>query len=395
VAAETSPKLGAGPIFIVGSMGSGTTLMRLILDSHENIAIAQETGFMRAVLANKWIPFWKFGGEWYSRLGWKDEELDEALRAFYGEIFGRFARDQGKTRWGDKTPYHTWHMETIAQVFPDAVFVGMVRHPGAVTASVHSRFKYSFEQGINHWRRSNIELACQASALGNRVALCRYEDLVLDTEATLREVLTWLGEPWSDRVLEHHVVHQERGTSQKVEGRTRSDEPIDTARMSRWTSVLDGNAHRLLHEEGALAELFGYSTENPDVLAPMTTNSSERRRIITGSELAQRLDERPETIDFTDRSQPSAANQLLKPQLFQAQPVDSETKTNRQAARKARPARRAAPPPPPPAAPPLRRRLKRAARRLARAARRRLRTGVALLPGSSRLLRGSGGARAR
>ena len=30
---------GGGPIFIIGCMGSGTTLIRLILDSHENIAI--------------------------------------------------------------------------------------------------------------------------------------------------------------------------------------------------------------------------------------------------------------------------------------------------------------------------------------------------------------------
>ena len=28
-----------GPIFIMGAMGSGTTLLRLMLDSHERIAI--------------------------------------------------------------------------------------------------------------------------------------------------------------------------------------------------------------------------------------------------------------------------------------------------------------------------------------------------------------------
>ena len=36
----------AGPIFVVGTMRSGSTLFRLILDAHPNIAISEETGFM-------------------------------------------------------------------------------------------------------------------------------------------------------------------------------------------------------------------------------------------------------------------------------------------------------------------------------------------------------------
>ena len=92
------------PIFIVGPMGSGTTLMRLIVDSHDNIAIAQETSIMRAYLAHKWIPFHRHGGDWYGRLGWSDDELDERMREFYAGMFERFAAGQGKKRWGDKTP---------------------------------------------------------------------------------------------------------------------------------------------------------------------------------------------------------------------------------------------------------------------------------------------------
>ena len=58
---------GGKPIFIVGPMGSGTTLLRLIVDSHDDIAVAQETSIMRAYLAHRWIPFHRHGGDWY---GW-------------------------------------------------------------------------------------------------------------------------------------------------------------------------------------------------------------------------------------------------------------------------------------------------------------------------------------
>ena len=88
-----------GPIFVVGTVRSGTTLMRLVLDSHENIAIAPETGFMRVVQANKFVPFWMWGGEWYTRLGIDEDELNRELAALYGGFLRRYAEAQGKRRW--------------------------------------------------------------------------------------------------------------------------------------------------------------------------------------------------------------------------------------------------------------------------------------------------------
>ena len=146
------------PIFIVGPMGSGTTLMRLIVDSHDNIAIAQETSIMRAYLAHKWIPFHRHGGDWYPRLGWSDDELDVRMREFYAGMFERFAAGQGKTRWGDKTPWHAWHIRGSSRVFPDAVFLAIVRHPGAVAASVSERFRLGWDGAMSHWVNTTTEL---------------------------------------------------------------------------------------------------------------------------------------------------------------------------------------------------------------------------------------------
>ena len=89
-----------GPVFVVGSMRSGSTMLRLILDSHPNIAIGGETGFMGALLAAKDIPNWQFGRGWYQRLGWTEKEMDERLREFYDGLFRRYALEQGKTRGG-------------------------------------------------------------------------------------------------------------------------------------------------------------------------------------------------------------------------------------------------------------------------------------------------------
>jgi Sulfotransferase family len=305
-----------GPIFIVGPMGSGTTLLRLIVDSHDNIAIAQETSIMRGYLAHKWIPFSK-AGAWYRRLGWSDEELDDRMREFYTGMFERFAKEQGKQRWGDKTPWHTWHLRQTAELFPDAVFIATIRHPGAVAASVSGRFDWKWRRCVLHWVANTTELVHRGGELGDRFLLCRYEDLVLEPESTLRELFEWLGEPWSPRLLEHHLVHSERGTPPRVEGSSRSDEPISASRISSWTrNVTEENWRVLRQEAGALAPFYGYDVDMPDELQPMSVAGSSRRRTLTGTEVNTRRKQFQDLVELDRTFAPWAGNRMLKPQLL-------------------------------------------------------------------------------
>ena len=177
----------------MGAAGSGTTLLRLILDSHPNIAIGPETAIMRLVKAHRWIPYWRLGRNWWTRFELTEEELNRALRDLYGGFFERLARRQGKRRWGEKTPFHVWYMDEIATVWDDAVFVTIVRHPAASIASNVSRFRFSVALATRKWIRMNRVLTFQAAGLGNRLVLLRYEDLVSDPEGVLRELLDWLG----------------------------------------------------------------------------------------------------------------------------------------------------------------------------------------------------------
>ncbi len=216
------------PIFLVGTMRSGTTLLRLILDSHERLAIANESGFLRAVAAAKVIPDQHDGADWYRRFGVSDQEMNERLRAFYDDIFSSWAHSQGKVRWGDKTPFHIDQLPLMNQIFPDAAVVGIIRHPGAVVASQMRRGR-DFASAVRSWRRSNLRLVRAAARppLRDHVTVLRYEDLVGDPEGTLRQLLDFLQEDWSPNLLRHHEVHRERGGPAVAEGGTRSWDPID------------------------------------------------------------------------------------------------------------------------------------------------------------------------
>ncbi|TQN37897.1 sulfotransferase family protein [Blastococcus colisei] len=309
------------PMFVIGTMRSGSTLFRLILDAHPHISISEETGFMGALAATKTIPNWKHGAGWYERIGWTEDEFDARLREFYSGLFERHARVQGKQRWGEKTPFHAQHMAQMATVFPDAVFVGIVRHPGAVVHSLMRKFHYAVEDAVTYWDDTNKEILQRGLELGgDRFALLRYEDLVAEPEATLRELVDWLGEPWSDDLLRHNDVQAARGAPRLSAGTTRTRDPIMTELADRWAEALQGEELDLLVQRtGPLAAFFGYDPERPGAPGPLVLPDSEgRSRLLTGAALADKqrgshavpLDDRAEAVIMPDMNPAELAKRL-------------------------------------------------------------------------------------
>ena len=358
-----------GPIFIIGAMGSGSTLLRLVLDSHDHIAIPRETGFMRGYNAHQFIPHKWSGRNWAQRMGWSRQELDAELARFYDRIFMRNVERQGKRRWGDKTPFHTWHIDDMARLFPDAVFVGIVRHPGASVGSNMTRWGQRFRQAAYHYSRYNREIARQAARLGDRFAIVRYEELVLHPEPLMRELLGWLGEPWSPHVLAHHTVQAGRGGRLTVEGRTRVDDPIDASRIAKWTTRMsDGHRAALTRRFARLGEFWGYDVDEPLALAPLR----EGGLVAGGHDIDARVDRFP-ALDLRTQGTVPLADRFYDPRAVQVRPAR----------------RRAQRPEPPaqPAKPPGRPRAPRRRRRAARSAWRRLpkRTRTRLGPAAKRI----------
>lgn len=280
----------AGPIFVVGGMRSGTTLLRLILDSHPSISIGSETGFMGAAAAVKKIPGWRNGAEWYGRIGWSEDELDERLRDFFGGMFQRHAEQQGKVRWGEKTPFHTMHMPAMAEIFPDAVFIGLVRHPGGAVSSLKQSFHYSVEAAARYWSETNATLTTSGADLGDRFVLCRYEDLVATPEPVTRALMTWLGEEWTPALVEHHKAQRERKAPRLVDGGTVAHDAIDPKRAERWLDQLTAADLAVLEELcGSLGAIYGYDTGSPQPEAgPL--NPPKEAWLVSGTSLAQRRD---------------------------------------------------------------------------------------------------------
>jgi hypothetical protein len=189
-------------------------------------------------------------------------------------------------------------MAAMAEVFSDAVFVGIVRHAGAVAASLRKNFNYTFADALAYWSATNVQMVRGAASVGDRFMLCRYEDLVLNTDPVLREMIDWLGEPWSDDVLRHHDVQRGKGAPRAAVGATSTRDPVDPARASQWASTLSSADREALgalkHELG----FFGYD----DVMSPASALSppaAQRDHFLTsGRELATRMEAWSELLEF-------------------------------------------------------------------------------------------------
>jgi sulfotransferase family protein len=249
----------APPIFIVGSPRSGTSLMRLILDSHPSIACGPETHLLSDFddsLGKHWVRLQRYGAE------------KEFWHGAYAELFGRFQADyaarRGKTRWADKTPSHALHLEFVTTLFPDAQVLHVIRDARQVTASALSRWGWRRAWGMPEIWRGSVEMA---STYGRGVEPGRYreirfEQLVGATEETLKGVFDWLGESWDPRVLDYdRFEHDGRGRNQKVSSaaRKRGGGAIDVGHARRPSHPLDPVlAARTERIAGALNRRLGY-----------------------------------------------------------------------------------------------------------------------------------------
>jgi Sulfotransferase family len=214
--------------FLVGVGRSGTTLLRLMLDSHPELTIPPETHFVPELIeecrrqarapeqlaelitsARQWGDFGLDREELTARLRDADPlDAGNALRAFYG----LYAERAGKPRWGDKTPIYVESMPDIQSALPEARFVHLIRDGRDVALS---RMRRALDKPPPVWRiaenwKRRIEAARRDAAELRRYLEVRYEDLVRDTEPTLRRVCELVELRFDPAMLDYHVRAEER-----------------------------------------------------------------------------------------------------------------------------------------------------------------------------------------
>ena len=208
------------PFFIVGSARSGTTLLRLILNAHPDVAVPPESrfitelwtgrreielrSFLKALAVHKRFETWDLPIEAVA------EEIGATTKVDYADAvsaaFSAYARMHGKSRWGDKTPRYVEHIELLAQLFPRARFIHLVRD-GRNVALSYANVPFgptTVGKAAALWRNRVIAGRNGGVALGGeRYLEIRYEDLVEDPAGETKDICEFLDLTFDPGMLDY------------------------------------------------------------------------------------------------------------------------------------------------------------------------------------------------
>lgn len=138
------------PIFLVGMGRSGTTLLGTILATHPAIGFLNEP----KAIWHTVVPYEDVGGFYAQgnakfRLGPEDASTEVIRRT--KQVFGYYAWLTRSCRIVDKYPELTYRRSFLRAIFPDAIIIGIVRHPDAVVSSVVNWTAQHGNQNTGWW----------------------------------------------------------------------------------------------------------------------------------------------------------------------------------------------------------------------------------------------------
>lgn len=184
-------------IFIVGCPRSGTTLLRIILNSHSNICAGEETGIL-SYMDNLFRLRWKQ----LKNYNITTQEFFEEVKKFFLIFHHRYCDITNKSLWVDKTPDHGKHLDFISKIFPKSKIIHIIRDGRDVAASYKDKWKkVGFYRALNDWVSYIRYIKWFSPKLNNRYYEIRYEDLLNNPEKTLIDLLLFLEIEWEDNLL--------------------------------------------------------------------------------------------------------------------------------------------------------------------------------------------------
>ena len=208
------------PVFVIGMLRSGTTLLEQMLASHPNADGAGE------------LSFW---GEAAARIGVSGPPDRDLLSLLARDYLSRLGDAR---RVVDKMPANFMHLGLIHAAFPNARILHMRRDPIDTCLSIffqhfESTLTYAndlndladyyrrYEQVMAHWRRTLPDGA---------ILDVDYEALVRQPRPVLEGVLDFIDLPWSDDCLAFHRTRRTIITASKWQARQK----ISTDSVGRW-----------------------------------------------------------------------------------------------------------------------------------------------------------------
>jgi hypothetical protein len=189
------------PVFVVCNARSGSTLLRWLIDAHDEISCPGETDV--AALLQAYV-------ESAQAVGLSVENSLVGARMVVDDLMATHLRVAGKTRWCDKSLSNVAAMDRLADAWPEARFVLLHRHAMDVIASALEASEWGLDSfglapyaqmsptnGVmavaGYWIERTAAMLDFEARHPDRCLRLRYEDLVTRTDASMQEVWRLFG----------------------------------------------------------------------------------------------------------------------------------------------------------------------------------------------------------
>ena len=259
-------------LFVIGPPRSGSTLLARMLGAHSQVFAPPEPhlltplahlGYYETVERAPYDPVISQAAmrELVAALPAGEGDYLVALRAYADSLYGRMLEASGRRLLLDKTPAYALVLDFVAKLYPKARYVVLVRNPLAVWSSYVESF-FDGDAAAAHRFNPLLERYVPAIARFLReppvaIQRVRYEDLVADPEARMRESCAFLGLDFEAGMVDYGESGGARATSRGL------GDPITVARetrpttrsLARWAVELAGDPAKLGQAHEILARL--------------------------------------------------------------------------------------------------------------------------------------------
>jgi tetratricopeptide (TPR) repeat protein len=219
----------SAPIFIVGMIRSGTTLLDQIVSSHPMVSNAGE------------LRFWIEKSLWLAYLEPTPpasvlEQLGEEYLEYVSLLVG------SSNRTTDKMPLNFFSIGLIQRTLPKARFIHIRRNPVDTCLSIYttyfgqgSHFVYNKANTVAYYRLYLEAMAYWRAHLPPESLMeVDYEDLISNPEPTIRQIVDFCGLTWDDACLHHEKNESAINTPSRWQAR----QPIYKSSLERWRNYV-------------------------------------------------------------------------------------------------------------------------------------------------------------
>jgi len=265
-------------IFIIGCDRSGTTFLGSLIGTHSKCIVTPESQFKADCYSDKektsFDPEKSFKEiqntrrfkNWDTDISFTKSEFDQVEN--YSELLlyivkkYNIKKSYKKTAriWVDHTPQNTEDLDLLKSLYPNAKFIHIVRDGRAVAAS-HQNLTWGPKGMKNmaiYWLKKLALGFAYEVKYPKDVLSIRYEDLLNDTETTVKQITDFVDIKYEKNMLEANglIVPEYTKHQHGLVGKKANKE-----RINAWEKTLSKREIELFeHETKNMLDLLGYDT---------------------------------------------------------------------------------------------------------------------------------------